>query len=198
MRKTDLNEIQEGTYSTFQFVSKDIKYIYALILYAIRHSSIVVGCGFRYGVEKAGLTMDINARSSCGHTPLHISAIHGHKNIMRLLVKKFSADVKLRDTAGKKPWQYLSHTMSPDIFQLLGAPARASLGEGAGARKADHSLEPQQHRRRHRRHHFSSASGDRPLTIAGTAKVKRSTSIAALLKHKSLRRIHGHLSESSI
>ncbi|XP_053196501.1 uncharacterized protein LOC128380656 [Scomber japonicus] len=151
-----------------------------------------------YGVEKAGLTMDINARSSCGHTPLHISAIHGHKNIMRLLVKKFSADVKLRDTAGKKPWQYLSHTMSPDIFQLLGAPARASLGEGAGARKADHSLEPQQHRRRHRRHHFSSASGDRPLTIAGTAKVKRSTSIAALLKHKSLRRIHGHLSESSI
>ncbi|CAK6978010.1 uncharacterized protein LOC128380656 [Scomber scombrus] len=151
-----------------------------------------------YGVEKAGLTLDINARSSCGHTPLHIAAIHGHKNIMRLLVKKFSADLKLRDTAGKKPWQYLSHTMSPDIFQLLGAPARASLGEGAGARKADHSLEPQQQHRRRRRHHFSSASGDRPLTIAGTAKVKRSTSIAALLKHKTLRRIHGHLSESSI
>lgn len=167
------------------------------ILNATRHSSALVGCAFRYGVQKAGLAFDINAKSSCGHTPLHIAAIHGNKNIIRLLVKNFSADVRLRDTAGKKPWQYLSHTAPPDIFQLLGAPARASLGEG-GAGRVDRSLEQQQHRRR-RRHHLSSASsGERPLTVAGMTKVKRSSSIAAFLKHKSLLHFHGHKSDSSV
>ncbi|XP_073333531.1 uncharacterized protein [Pagrus major] len=151
-----------------------------------------------YGVEKAGLAFNINARSTCGHTPLHIAAIHGHKNIMRLLVSKFNADVKLRDTAGKKPWQYLSRTASSDVLQLLGAPSRAAGREESGVRRVENGLKSEQHQRRRRRHHFSSASGDRPLTISGTTRVKRSSSIAALLKHKSLRRFQGHQSDSSI
>lgn len=143
------------------------------------------------------MTFDINARSASGHTPLHIAAIHGHKNIMRLLVSKFNADVKLRDTAGKKPWQYLNRATSSDVFQLLGAPARAVLrGEGT-VEKDDSSLRPEQPRRR-RRHHFSTASGQRPVTVAGMVKVKRSSSIAALLKHKSMRRFYGHQSDSSV
>lgn len=153
-----------------------------------------------YGVEKAGLTFDINARSTCGHTPLHIAAIHGHKNIMRLLVSKFNADVMLRDTAGKKAWQYLSSTVPSDVFQLLGAPSRATgKGEG-GVGRVDSSWKPERHHRsRRRRHRFSTASsGQRPLTISGTTKVKRSSSIAAFLKHKSLQRFHGHQSDSSI
>ncbi|XP_040915543.1 uncharacterized protein LOC121195897 [Toxotes jaculatrix] len=152
-----------------------------------------------YGVEKAGLMFDINARSTCGYTPLHIAAMHGNKNIIRLLVKKFCADVKLRDTAGKKPWQYLSRDAPPDIFQLLGAPARAAVGGELGVTGADTNWGQQQQHRRRRRHHLSSASsGERPLTIAGTTKVKRSSSIAAFLKHKSLLRFHGHQSDSSI
>lgn len=154
----------------------------------------------RYGVQKAGLTFDINARSTSGHTPLHIAAIHGHKNIIRLLVSKFEADVRLRDTAGKKAWQYLSRTASSDVFQLLGAPPQAAVRGEGGVRRV--AKEQQQHRRRrhHRlRHHFSSASsGERPLTISGTTKVKRSSSIAAFLKHKSLHRFHGHQSDSSV
>lgn len=150
-----------------------------------------------YGVQKAGLTFDMNAKSACGHTPLHIAAMHGHRNMMRLLVKKFNADVKLRDTAGKRPWQYLSCSEPPDIFQLLGAPPRRPAG--GGDRKEDSSWEqPQQQQRRRRRHHLSFASsGERPVTISGTMRVKRSSSIAAFLKHKSLRRFQD-LSEPSI
>ncbi|XP_070845450.1 ankyrin repeat domain-containing protein SOWAHB-like [Chaetodon trifascialis] len=152
-----------------------------------------------YGVQKAGLTFDINARSACGYTPLHIAAIHGHKNIMRLLVKNFNADVRLRDTAGKKPWQYLSSTMSPEVFQLLGAPPRAAGKREGGVGRLDLGSKSEPRRRHRRRHHLSSASsGERPLTISGTTKVKRSSSIAAFLKHKSLHRFHGHHSDSSI
>ncbi|XP_017288400.1 uncharacterized protein LOC108245752 [Kryptolebias marmoratus] len=138
-----------------------------------------------YGVEKFGLTFDINAKSTGGQTPLHLAAIHGHKKVIQLLVRKFDADVRLRDTAGKKPWQYLS-VRSPDVLQLLGAPPRAALTERVGEAESDWQPKPQ---RRRLRHHFSSASsGQRPLTFTQMSKVKRSSSIAALLKHKSIPR----------
>lgn len=138
--------------------------------------------GFRYGVEQKGLTFDIDAKSTGGQTPLHIAAIHGHKNIIRLLVKKFGANVKLRDMAGKKPWQYLSDR-SPDILQLLGAPPKAALVEEAGSSEPD--WKPPKQRRRH--HLSSASSAQRPRTVAQMVKVSRSSSIAALLKHKSHR-----------
>lgn len=142
---------------------------------------------FRYGVEKAGLSFDINARSTSGHTPLHIASIHGHKNIMRLLVNKFRADVLLRDTAGKKAWQYLSRAMPVDVFQLLGAPPRAALSGQGQIGTIDTERPPARRQNRRRRHHFSSASpGSRHLSASGNTKVKRSSSLAAFLKHKSL------------
>ncbi|XP_014855447.1 PREDICTED: uncharacterized protein LOC106925542 isoform X2 [Poecilia mexicana] len=138
-----------------------------------------------YGMEQKGLSFDVNAKSTAGQTPLHIAAIHGHKNIIRLLVKKFGADVKLRDTAGKKAWQYLSDR-APDILELLAAPPKAALTRGA--ENDDPGWKPPKQQRR-LRHHFSSASsGQRPKTLTVTAKVSRSTSIAALLKPKSLHR----------
>ncbi|XP_077353233.1 uncharacterized protein sowahb isoform X2 [Festucalex cinctus] len=149
-----------------------------------------------YGVQKAGLTFDINARSSCGQTPLHIAAINGNKNMIRLLVNKFDADVKLRDTAGKKPWQYLSPSAPQDVFRVLGAPPPNIRGGQAGSPAGGLLGGPKpQQRRRHRRHHLSFVSqGERPKAFSGT-KVKRSSSIAAFLKHKSLARFHGYKSD---
>lgn len=127
------------------------------------------------------MTFDINARSTSGHTPLHLATIHGHKNIIRLLVKKFDADVQLRDTAGKKAWQYLDCAMPVDVFQLLGAPPGVALKGEGGLGKMDVAREPSRRRRRHR---LSLASPVHRLAASG--KVKRSSSLAAFLKHKSL------------
>ncbi|XP_041825437.1 ankyrin repeat domain-containing protein SOWAHB-like [Melanotaenia boesemani] len=147
-----------------------------------------------YGAEKGGLAFNVNTKSASGQTPLHIAAIHGNKNVIRLLVTKFDADVRLRDMAGRRPWQYLSQP-SHEILEMLRAPPKAAVtGEGRVG-TVDSSWQPQQQRRRH----FSTASpGKRPLIVADLTKVKRSTSFAALLKHKSLQRFYGLQSDSSV
>ncbi|CAL8318136.1 unnamed protein product [Lota lota] len=125
-----------------------------------------------YGAMKAGLTLEVNVRSWSGHTPLHLAAMHGHKKMIRLLVHKFQADVRPRDTAGKRAWQYLEAPPPLDLLHLLGAP------QGAGGKAPLH-------------HHASCSAADRPQRrplTTGSAGVKRSTSIAAFLKHKTLLR----------
>lgn len=153
--------------------------------------------GFRYGIEKHALTFDVNARSNSGHTPLHIAVMHGHKNIIRLLIKKFQANVKQRDMAGKRPWQYLSLDAPLEMFHLLAAPMQDVMSGKKGVEMANTSWEQQQKQSRHLRHHASSASRESPLTIASRTKVKRATSLAALLKHKPLIRFQANQVNSS-
>uniref|UniRef100_A0A8C1L0Y3 SOWAHA-C winged helix-turn-helix domain-containing protein n=1 Tax=Cyprinus carpio TaxID=7962 RepID=A0A8C1L0Y3_CYPCA len=81
-----------------------------------------------YGVNKVGMTLDVNAKTLGGYTPLHLAAIHGHKKLIRLLVQKFKADVRIRDSSGKRPWQYLSKDEQRDILELLGAPQKRISG----------------------------------------------------------------------
>lgn len=168
-----------------------------------RGRSSITFVGFRYGVEKLGLAFDINARANSGHTPLHLAVMHGHKNIIRLLVKKFQADVKQRDVAGKRPWQYLSGDAPLEMFHMLGAPLQDVMGKKS-IKRENSSWEQQQKQQKQQResrrlqHHASSASGPRPLTVAGTVKVKRSTSLAAFLKHKSLQKFHVQQVDTSV
>lgn len=114
-----------------------------------------------YGVDKVGMTLDVNSKSLCGYTPLHLAAIHGHKKLIRLLVHKFKADVRIRDSSGKRPWQYLSKDEHRGILELLGAPQKRISGCPA-----------------------------MPVNLPARAtttkvNVKRNSSIAALFKHKS-------------
>ncbi|RVE65465.1 hypothetical protein OJAV_G00116660 [Oryzias javanicus] len=144
-----------------------------------------------YGVSKFGLSFDINAKSTAGQTPLHIAAIYNSKKIIQLLVTSFYADVKLRDMAGKRPWQYLQNP-SADILELLGAQQlKQQLKQ-----QTEVASQPQK-QRQHVRHHFSFASPkQRPLTYIGMTKVKRSTSLAAFLKNRS-QPFDWHKSEST-
>ncbi|XP_077050384.1 ankyrin repeat domain-containing protein SOWAHB [Siphateles boraxobius] len=114
-----------------------------------------------YGVDKLGMTLDVNVKTLCGYTPLHLAAIHGHKKLIRLLVQKFKADVWIRDSSGKRPWQYLSKDEHRDILEILGAPQKRISGCPAMPDKLS----------------------ARPATTK--VNVKRHTSIAALFKHKS-------------
>ncbi|XP_052054656.1 ankyrin repeat domain-containing protein SOWAHB [Apodemus sylvaticus] len=74
------------------------------------------------GAQKAGIALDVNVRSSCGYTPLHLAAIHGHQGVIKLLVQRLASRVNIRDCSGKKPWQYLNSNVSGETWQLLGAP----------------------------------------------------------------------------
>ncbi|KAG7267548.1 hypothetical protein CRUP_037855 [Coryphaenoides rupestris] len=82
-----------------------------------------------YGVSKTGLRLEVNARSWNGYTPLHLAAMHGHKKMMRLLVNKFHADVRVRDAAGKRAWYYLEAPPPLDLLHLLGAPGLSGLND---------------------------------------------------------------------
>ncbi|XP_051533134.1 ankyrin repeat domain-containing protein SOWAHB-like [Myxocyprinus asiaticus] len=121
-----------------------------------------------YGVDKVGMNLDVDAKTSCGYTPLHLAAIHGHKKLIRLLVQKFKADVRIRDSSGKRPWQYLSKDDNREILELLGAPEKIT-GRSPGMQGSAVNLTA------------------RPATER--VNVKRHTSIAALFKHKSHLRV---------
>ncbi|XDV38269.1 hypothetical protein PO909_007713 [Leuciscus waleckii] len=101
---------------------------FTVVHWIVKHGDHRVLNTLWYGVDKLGLTLDVNVKTLCGYTPLHLAAIHGHKKLIRLLVQKFKADVRIRDSSGKRPWQYLSKDEHRDILEILGAPQKRISG----------------------------------------------------------------------
>ncbi|EHB09513.1 Ankyrin repeat domain-containing protein 56 [Heterocephalus glaber] len=95
---------------------------YTALHWIAKHGSLRALQDLVSGAGKAGIVLDVNVRSSCGYTPLHLAAIHGHQGIIKLLVQRLASRVNVRDSSGKKPWQYLASDTSGEIWQLLGAP----------------------------------------------------------------------------
>ncbi|XP_021478252.1 ankyrin repeat domain-containing protein SOWAHB [Oncorhynchus mykiss] len=142
---------------------------YTILHWIAKHGDHRVLNTLWYGVNKAGLKLDVDVKTTCGYTPLHLAAIHGNNKMIRLLVYKFRANVSLRDTSGKKAWQYLGRTGPKDLLQMLGAPHCWTSTGGS-----------------------STPSGERPRRPAATsATVKKSMSITGFLKHKTLVKFPG-------
>ncbi|NXP31810.1 SWAHB protein, partial [Leiothrix lutea] len=72
--------------------------------------------------RQVGLALDVDARSGCGYTPLHLAAIHGHQLVIKVLVLQLGCQVRVRDGSGRQPWEYLGSSTSGEIWQLLEAP----------------------------------------------------------------------------
>ncbi|NWZ68321.1 SWAHB protein, partial [Acrocephalus arundinaceus] len=72
--------------------------------------------------RRVGLALDVDARSGCGYTPLHLAAIHGHQLVIKVLVLQLGCQVQVRDGSGRQPWEYLGSSTSGEIWQLLEAP----------------------------------------------------------------------------
>ncbi|XP_037002947.2 ankyrin repeat domain-containing protein SOWAHB [Artibeus jamaicensis] len=101
---------------------KDFLTGYTALHWIAKHGNLRALQDLVSGTQKAGIALDVNVKSSCGYTPLHLAAIHGHQGVMKLLVQRLASRVNVRDSSGKKPWQYLSSNTSGEIWQLLGAP----------------------------------------------------------------------------
>ncbi|XP_074201794.1 ankyrin repeat domain-containing protein SOWAHB isoform X2 [Camelus bactrianus] len=101
---------------------KDFLTGYTALHWIAKHGDLRALQDLVSGAQKAGIALDVNVKSSCGYTPLHLAAIHGHQGIIKLLVQRLASRVNIRDSSGKKPWQYLTSNTSGEIWQLLEAP----------------------------------------------------------------------------
>ncbi|KAK2115867.1 hypothetical protein P7K49_006493 [Saguinus oedipus] len=101
---------------------KDFLTGYTALHWIAKHGDLRALQDLVSGAKKAGIVLDVNVRSSCGYTPLHLAAIHGHQGVIKVLVQRLASRVNVRDSSGKKPWQYLTSNTSGEIWQLLGAP----------------------------------------------------------------------------
>lgn len=54
-----------------------------------------------------GIGVNVNVRSSAGYTPLHLAAMHGHVQVVRVLLSDWEADPEARDYSGRRAIQYL-------------------------------------------------------------------------------------------
>lgn len=82
--------------------------------------------------RKKGACVNVNSKAHGGYTPLHIAAIHGHAEVMLLLVQTYGASVNQRDNDGKKAFHYLGAGASAEVRALLGGLQQSKCREKAG------------------------------------------------------------------
>lgn len=90
------------------------------------HELIVMLVNF---AKEHRVSVNVNARSSAGYTPLHLAAMHNHLEVVKLLVGAFDADVEARDYSGRKACQYLKSGIAPNILDIAGACVESDAGD---------------------------------------------------------------------
>ncbi|KAM4797221.1 ankyrin repeat domain-containing protein SOWAHC [Rhinophrynus dorsalis] len=77
--------------------------------------------------------VNINARAAGGYTALHLAAMHGHLDVIKLLVGAYDTNVDIRDYSGRKAWQYLSPDTARDVQGLVGAHPEGEEEDGGNS-----------------------------------------------------------------
>lgn len=89
---------------------------------------------------KAGTYANVNSKAHGGYTPLHIAAIHGHTDMLVLLVQRYGANIGERDNNGKKAFHYLGEGVPEDVRALLrGARLRNDREKTENEEDREHS-----------------------------------------------------------
>ncbi|GHM58550.1 MAG: hypothetical protein sL5_09020 [Candidatus Mesenet longicola] len=70
----------------------------------------------RYLIEKG---VDVNLRNALHHTPLHLAAGAGHKNIVEILVKEGGAEIDVFDARNQTPLHYAVNNKRLKTVELL-------------------------------------------------------------------------------
>ncbi|XP_053296379.1 ankyrin repeat domain-containing protein SOWAHC [Pleuronectes platessa] len=75
--------------------------------------------------------VNVNVRSSAGYTPLHLAAMHGHTQVVRVLLSDWEADPEARDYSGRRAIQYLSPPLAANLHKegLVTSPGAESDSE---------------------------------------------------------------------
>ncbi|XP_071754985.1 ankyrin repeat domain-containing protein SOWAHC [Centroberyx gerrardi] len=83
--------------------------------------------------KESAVPVDVNARSSAGYTALHLAAMHGHTQVVRVLVSDWEADPEARDYSGRRAIQYLSPPLAADLQEegVVTSPGAESDSENA-------------------------------------------------------------------
>ncbi|KAM7380684.1 hypothetical protein PAMP_003962 [Pampus punctatissimus] len=65
--------------------------------------------------KENAVPVNINVRSSAGYTPLHLAAMHGHTQVVRVLLSDWEADPEARDYSGRRAIQYLPPPVAANL-----------------------------------------------------------------------------------
>lgn len=103
-------------------MKKDFISGYTILHWIAKHGNYHALSKFFGCARKQRTKLNVNIKSTCGYTPLHIATMYGQLKVIKYLVNKYHANLNIRDHSGKKPWQYLNCDASADVFYMLGAP----------------------------------------------------------------------------
>ncbi|XP_068427940.1 ankyrin repeat domain-containing protein SOWAHC [Clinocottus analis] len=85
--------------------------------------------------KENAIHVNVNVRSSAGYTPLHLAAMHGHTQVVRVLLSDWEADPEARDYSGRRAIQYLSPPLAADLLEegVVTSPGAESDNENTNS-----------------------------------------------------------------
>ncbi|CAG5865468.1 unnamed protein product [Menidia menidia] len=86
--------------------------------------------------KENAVPVNVNVRSGAGYTPLHLAAMHGHTQVVRVLLSDWEADPETRDYSGRRAIQYLPPPLVADLQQdgVVTSPGAESDAENGSSR----------------------------------------------------------------